>query len=324
MFDLNQMAIFIRVVDEGGFTSAGRLLGIPKSRVSRMISDLENKLGVRLLQRSTRQISMTEVGQQYYQQYKPLFGEIVDIHQRIADQQDSPHGVLRVACPIVAAVDVFGQWNVDYLKQHPDVRLEFVHLENEFNLINDGFDLGFIVGDLEDSSLIARRIDETDPILCASPEYLAQAGDINHPQDLDKLDWVMLADNRESRTTWQLTHGETDETYNAKPNARIKVNILDYAKQALMTGMGIGVTSYFLAGEEILNGQLVPILPEWKLKPEPVYMVFPSNKYLSKKVRSYIDFYTSRIDQINDVLEGCSPEQQMDAFNRLYRGKETR
>ena len=189
MLDLNQLAIFIRVVDEGSFTAAGKSLQVPKSRISRMVADLESNLGVRLLQRSTRQVSLTQVGADYYNNCKHLVAEIMDVHAEISDRQDRPHGLLRIAVPMVVGSGILGRFVAQFQQAYPDVRVEICHTDRQVNLIEEKFDLGMFVGELPESSLVARTIAETDLMLCASPEFIELNG---MPSSLEAVSYTHL------------------------------------------------------------------------------------------------------------------------------------
>ena len=223
MLDLNQLTVFIRVVDEGSFTAAGKALGMPKSRVSRMVADLEASLGARLLQRTTRQLSMTEVGSAYYSRCRHLVHEIIEAHEMISDREGNPQGLLRIAVPMMAGSGVMGHYFARYQAQYPDVRLEVIHTDRPVNLIQEGFDLGVYLGDLPDSSLIARTLAESDSVLCAAPSYLARVGRPLHPHDLVQMRCVKIGEGSQPQT-YELTHNETGEVVEVKVEPTISTN----------------------------------------------------------------------------------------------------
>jgi len=316
VLDLNQLAIFIGVVDEGSFTAAGKALNVPKSRISRMVADLESSLGVRLLQRSTRQISLTQVGADYYNNCKHLVSEIMDVHKVISDRQDHPHGVLRISVPMVVGSGIFGRFVARFQKIYPDVRVEISHTDRQVNLIEEKFDLGLYLGELPESSLVARTIADTETIICASPEYLAQLGPLTAPKDLANLDVVKIGEGMQDET-FEFIHDSGEHT-SVKVKPSIVTNHISAAMNCIIQGAGVGIVPMFMAGEYILSGRMIPILPDWKLKPEPISVVYPSRQYLSLKVRHFIDFLVKEIEELKTAIEELpTAEEQLAAYKKL-------
>lgn len=321
MLDLNQMAVFVRVVQERSFTAAAKVLGMPKSRVSRMITDLEEKLGMRLLQRTTREVHPTEIGQQYFEQYESLFNEIHDIHHRIQDDQTAPSGLLKVAAPVGIAIDLIGQWNAEFIARYPKIDLELEFTDREVNLVREGFDCGFSVGELADSSLIARRLDYTDPLLCATPELIQQLGNIQHPADLSTLPWIKFG-TRQDKNKLTFVHRNTGEETEVKLTPKVTVNHHTAAMPHVLLGQGFTMTSIFFSAQEIADGTLVSLLPDWQIKQEEVCLVFPSGRYQSKKLRAFIDFYLEKAtDQQSFAAQAKNlpPEQQAEFIRRYVQ-----
>lgn len=320
MLDLNQLSVFIRVVDEGSFTAAGKALNVPKSRISRMVADLEASLGVRLLQRSTRQISLTQVGADYYNNCKHLVNEIMGVHTEISDRQDHPHGVLRISVPMVVGSGIFGRFVTRFQKVYPDVRIEISHTDRQVNLIEEKFDLGLVMGKLPESSLVARTIAETESIICASPEYIAQLGTLSSPQDLARLDVVKIGEGMLDET-YEFFHANEDNiTVKVKPS--IVTNHIAAALNCIVQGAGVGVVPMFMAGEYILSGRMIPLFPDWQLKPEPISVVYPSRQYLSLKVRKFIDFLVKEVEDLKAAIEQLpTSEEQLVAYKKLTEDK---
>ncbi len=314
MLDLNQMAMFIRVVQEGSFTAAARSLNIPKSRVSRMITDLEDKLNLRLLERTTRDVRPTDVGLQYYQQYKPLFEEINDIHSRISDHQEEPSGHLKISAPVGFAIELMGLWTAEFRLLYPKIDLELVFSDSDINLIRDGFDVGFVIGHQEDSSLIARKFYNTAPVLCASPAFIKQYGPFTHPEQLNTVPWVSIGSRQNKMHNECLIHKHSGEQIRVKPKPAIKVNHNDVAIHHMVAGHGLAISTELLTFEELLSGKLEAILPDWQVEEEPIYLVFPSGRHQAKKVRAFIDFVVEKSVELQRIIEQCkqlSKEDQM-------------
>jgi len=320
MLDLNQMSVFIQVVQEGSFTAAARALGMPKSRVSRMITDLEDKLNLRMLERTTREVRPTDVGLQYYEQYKPLFEEINDIHARISDHQDEPTGNLKISAPVGFAIEMMGRWTTEFRQLYPKINIELVFNDDDVHLIRDGFDVGFVIGQLEDSSLIARKFDDTAPILCASPSFIEQYGPFTHPSQLNHVPWVSIGSRHGFGHNTNLTHQETGETFEIKPSTAIKVNHHEVAIHHMVAGQGVAITGGFFTYEQLFSGQLEIILPDWQVKQEPLYLVFPSGRHQAKKVRAFIDFFIEKSEQLHDLMDQfphLSNEDKVTQLNKV-------
>lgn len=321
MLDLNQLSVFIRVVDEGSFTAAGNALNIPKSRISRMIADLESKLGARLLQRSTRQISLTQVGADYYDNCKHLVEEIMSVHAVISDRQDHPHGILRIAVPMVLGSGIFGRFVARFQKVYPDVKIEMSHTDRQVNLIEEKFDLGLFLGELPESSLVARMFAETESVICVSPEYLASFGQLKAPQELSNVEVVVIGEGMVDHS-FELIH-ESGEMMSIKVKPSIVTNHISAAVNCIENGAGVGVVPLFMAGEFILSGRLIPLFPDWKLKPEPISVVYPSRQYLSLKVRHFIDFLVKEVEEFKEAIDKLpTSEEQLRAYKKLNEDKQ--
>jgi len=321
MLDLNQMSVFIKVVQEGSFTAAARSLSIPKSRVSRMITDLEEKLSVRLLERTTREVRPTDTGLQYYEQYKPLFEEITDIHERISDKQKEPSGHLRITAPVGFAIKMMGRWMAQFKQAYPMIDIEMVFNDGDIHLIRDGFDVGFAIGNLEDSSLIARKIDDTDPIICATPEFIQQYGPFTHPEQLNHVPWIKMASHKGFSHNACFNHKTSGERHEVKPKSAVTVNHNEVAKHHIMAGQGVSISSTFLTFEEIISGRLEIILPEWEIEQEPLYLLFPSGKHQPKKVRAFIDFIiecSKELDELMNQKSGLSKDEHLNKMKDFF------
>jgi len=319
MLDLNQMSVFIKVVQEGSFTAAARNLNIPKSRVSRMITDLEDKLSLRLLERTTREIRPTDIGLQYYEQYKPLFEEITDIHERISDNQKEPSGHLRVSAPVGLAIDMMGYWMASFREKYPLIDLEIVFNDGDIHLIRDGFDVGFALGHLEDSSLIARKVDDTDPILCASPDFLKKHGTIEHPNQLKNLPWIKTGSRNGFSHRACFINKVSGERLEVEQPSAVTVNHLEIAKHHMLAGQGVAITSTFMTYEELSEGRLEILLPDWQIEQEPFYLVFPSGKHQPKKVRAFIDYFIAKSNELDELIKQIDDANEEDRLVLLKK-----
>tara|TARA_B110001454_G_scaffold54930_3_gene53767 strand:+ start:22145 stop:23104 length:960 start_codon:yes stop_codon:yes gene_type:complete len=309
MLDLNQLAIFIRVVDEGSFTAAGKSLQVPKSRISRMVADLESNLGVRLLQRSTRQVSLTQVGADYYNNCKHLVAEIMDVHAEISDRQDRPHGLLRIAVPMVVGSGILGRFVAQFQQAYPDVCVEICHTDRQVNLIEEKFDLGMFVGELPESSLVARTIAETDLMLCASPEFIELNGMPSSLEELQSMAFVKIGEGMQVES-FDMIH-VSGEISTIKLEPHIVTNHIAAAMNSIIQGAGVGVLPMFMASEYLLTGRMIPIMNDWSFRPQSLSVVYPSRQYLSLKVRCFIDFLVTEIEQLKLSLDRLPKDEKL-------------
>lgn len=317
MLDLNELTIFIRVVDEGSFTNAGKVLGMPKSRISRMVADLEEKLGARLLQRTTRQLSLTEVGAAYYNRCRHLVNEILETHEMISDREENPQGLLRIALPITLSSSIIGQHMADFQLAYPDIRVEIIHYGDTVNLVKEGFDVGFFVGDMPDSSLVGRKLLEADSVLCAAPAYLARMGKPSEPADLAQLQCVKVGTGPQDQV-YELVDVENQHCCAVRVEHSISTNLVSTALGAIINGAGIGQLPFLIAAEPMLAGQLVPLFSDWKFRPTSISIAYPSRQYLPRKVRAYIDFIVSEVEALETRVNNLpTVEERLNAFTTL-------
>lgn len=284
-FDLNEMAIFVHVVEAGSFTGAAKNLGLPKSTVSRKITQLEERLGVRLIQRTTRSLRLTDTGNAYYNQCARILGEIEEANIAVTRMQSTPSGTLRLTAPVLFGSTVLSGLIAEYTELHPQVSVDMVLSDQKLDLVQDGIDVAFRVGVLEDSSLIGRRLGDARSVLCASPDYLKQRGTPAHPENLSEHSLVNLS----QWGSWQLC-GANEEIYNHNVKARIQVNDFASLYTLALSGAGITPLPTLIAASAIRAGTLIPVLKDWPFEASPIHALYPSNRHLSAKVRSFVDF----------------------------------
>lgn len=290
MHDLNDMLYFAEVAERGGFAAAGRSLGLPKSRLSRRVADLEARLGVRLLQRTTRKLSLTEAGDIYLRHCVAMRDEALAAGEAVAQMQVEPRGTLRISCPVTLAQSTLGYLIPRYLAQHPKVRLEMRVTNRVVDLVEEGIDIALRVRvDLDDSgSLVVKQLGAACSLLLASPEQLRRQGTPAGPADLGRLDTVAMA-SHDGQSDWILVGPEGQEiVFNHQP--RYVADDLQTLKLAMLAGTGIGFLPQSLAQAELQARLLVPVLPGWTLRPGRVHAVFPSRRGQVPSVRSFLDF----------------------------------
>jgi len=295
---LASIAVFTRVVDAKSFSGAAETLGLSKSAVSKHVARLEDRMGTRLLNRTTRRLSTTEAGVALYHHGTRLVEEAFAAEEAVTHLRAVPRGQLRVSAPMS-----FGQHHIAsalgaYLTAYPEVNVDMDLNDRVVDLVEEGYDVAVRIANLPDSSLVARRLAQARIIVCAAPEYLKMRGSPQKPTDLndhDCLNYAYLA----RPGVWTL-HRKSDgakETINL--SGRLTLNNGDALSEAAAAGCGIVMQPTFIVANAIKEGRLVRVLPEWEGTTIPIYAVFPHSRNLSPKVRAFVDFLSSFL--------GCGP-----------------
>ena len=285
MQDLNEIAIFARVVREQSFTKAARALGLPKSTVSERVSRLEERLGVRLLERTTRHVRPTAAGAAYYERAARVVAEIEEANAAVTDIHRSPKGLLRVASPLLFGHAFLGDFVADFLVQHPEIEVELIVADRHFDVVEEGFDLAIhVLGPIE-ASLVARKIGTADRMCVASPAYLAQHDAPTTPKDL--LRHSCLVSSNDRRANWLFSKDGQSETITVQ--GRYSVNSIQLALSAALRGVGIAVLPAFFCAAALRAGSLSPVLVGWSPGRSEVHVVYPGSRHLSARVRLFID-----------------------------------
>jgi DNA-binding transcriptional LysR family regulator len=302
--DLNDMLFFAEVVERGGFAAAGRALGLPKSRLSRRVAELEGRLGVRLLHRTTRRLSLTDVGAQYLRHCVAVREEAEAAADVVALVHSEPRGTLRVSCPVTLAQTVVGELLPRFMGLYPLVRVEMQVSNRVVNLVEEGIDVALRVRPtLEDSgSLVIKPLGISQGLLVGSPAQLARQGRPATPQDLARLDTLSMAAN-DGRAAVRL-FGPDGATHEWAHQPRFVADDLLTLKFAVLYGVGICVLPDYMCRDEIQAGSLVPVLPGWNPAPGRVHAVFASRRGLAPAVRRFLDFLGEHIG--NTVPGGTS------------------
>ncbi|WP_273821025.1 MULTISPECIES: LysR family transcriptional regulator [Pseudomonas] len=294
MNPFEDMRIFCQVMDSGSFTAAADQLGLSKQFVSRRLMQLEERLGVRLLNRSTRRLDVTPLGQSYYESALRLLGEVEQVEQGIAGQTAEPRGTVRLSAPLSFALAHLGCLLPPFLQRYGEVSVEVDLSDRPVDLLGEGYDLALRIGTLEDSSLIARRIASIDRVYCASPEYLAEHGTPLKPDDLHFHDCLPYGHGRQVQ--WRFTGPGKPVVVNV--TGRMRVNNGELLRDAAISGMGITYLPIFIVGAALEDGRLVPVLNE--LRPEPLVLsaVYPQHRQASRPVQAFIEFLRERLNRI--------------------------
>jgi len=290
MKDLNDMFYFAEVVDRGGFASAGRALGIPKSKLSRRVAELEQRLGVRLLQRTTRKLSLTEAGELYHRHAVAVREEAEAAEEAVAMVQSEPRGTIRVTCPITLAQTTIGPIIPMFMKEHPLVRVEMLLTNRVVDLVKEGVDIALRVRQaLDDSgSLVVKKLTTSQSLLVAPPSLFDSHGRPEKPEDLQKLPSIAMT-AVDGRAIWYLIGpGGREFALHLKP--QLTADDLLTLKFAAMQGSGMTVLPDYMIRRELREGALVEMLPEWRPRPGIVHAVFPSRRGMVPAIRRFLDF----------------------------------
>lgn len=290
MDKLDTIKTFIRVVDSGSFTRAADLLNLPKSTVSRQIQALESSLGVKLLHRTSRRLTMTELGEAYYQGAVRLVEQSVILDSNIQASSVASRGKIRVEMPNAIAYCKIIPALPDFLGRYPDVQVEVSVGNKTIDLIQQSIDCVIRVGDLQNDALIARSLGTLEMVTCASPDYLQQRGTPRHPRDLLKEHTlVQIVSPLTSRVFEQLVFSPK-ETVAISGQWQFAVNDSTAARTAALAGLGVVTTYRFLVEEALENGQLTALFPDWRGETVSVHIAWPESRHLPSKVRYFIDW----------------------------------
>jgi DNA-binding transcriptional LysR family regulator len=292
MFNLNDLLVFARVVEAGSFTAAARLLGMPKTTISRRIASLEREVGVRLIQRTTRSLSVTDAGRLYYEQSSQALRTIEDANLRLAEASAEPSGTIRISAPVGFGGYFLTSTVFDFLAAYPKTKVELRLTDDKLNLVENGIDLAFRTGILPDSTLIARKLGSTHRILCASPDYLARRGVPAVPADLARHDCV-IAGASATGAQWILDGPHDRETVTV--SGRFAANEMQAVIAAAIAGYGIAQLPYSTAETSIRESRLHHVLGDYTTPVGGLYAVYPSSRHLSPLVRVLIDLAAKRL-----------------------------
>jgi len=293
---LAALTAFAAVIETGSFAAAARRLGRSPSRLSRQIADLEAGLGVRLLHRTTRALTLTEAGQAYHEHVARILAELATADQSVGCLQAAPRGRLRVAAPMSFGIGHLAPLLPAFLEAYPEIELDLALNDRFVDLIDEGFDLAVRIGRLADSSLIVRRLAPLRRVLCASPAYLAAHGIPATPDDLaarDCLGYSNMTPNEE----WSFLHPEDGRPWPVRIKPRLRVNNGDALRLAALGGIGLGLLPTFIVGPDLAAGTLVPLLAPYLRQDGAIYAVYPPARHLSPKVRVFVDFLVARFSQ---------------------------
>lgn len=296
---LHELEVFVAVADAGSFAKAGHRLRLSPPAVTRAISALEDRLGARVFNRTTRSLTITDVGQRFLESAKRVLNDLDTAEKEAIGETAVPHGHLTITASVTFGRSALAPVVGDFLNQHPRISVSVLLLDRITNLVEEGIDLAVRIGPLPDSSLIAKRIGTVRRVLVASPAYLAQRGKPQTPADLrlhSMIAFTGLMPNRE----WRFLDGRSGNSVSFMP--RLEINDAVSSIAAAEAGDGITIALSYMVAEMIKKGRLVTVLDEFTPPAVPVSLVYPQSRLVSPKVRAFVDFATPRLRATVDSL----------------------
>jgi len=293
---LTSMAVFVKVVDHNSFSVAAAELGISSSSVSKQVSQLESHVGARLLQRTTRRISVTEIGAAYYEKCIVILAEVDEAESLVSTLQEHPRGVLRINSNMT-----FGQLQLaralpEFMELYPEIRVELTLDDRKPDMIREGYDLAIRIADpqLPDSSLIARELSSIPLYTCATPAYLDKHGRPECVADLNRHNCLIFV-HASSASQW--LYENDDERISVQVSGDLQANNSQVIREALLADRGIANLASFVIGPYIENGDLQLLFPQYKPQRLSIFAVYPERRYTSPKVSCFIDFFKEWLEQ---------------------------
>jgi len=282
--NLNDLRLFIRVVETSSFTAAGESMGLQKSTISRRIAQLEDSLGVRLLQRSTRKLQLTDEGQELFERCRPLIDELEQTQEQVAASHDDPRGRLKLTMPPELGIFIMNGVVASFMHKYPQITLDVELSTRLVDLIDEGIDLAIRVGKLSDSTLIARRLATIELGLFASPGYLNNAGEPTTPEDLSQHSCLAVHRNA---SNWQFSNWQPGTPIAIK--GRLHANSIAFLREMVMQDLGIARLPREFCAELVEQNKLVPVLTDYQIEPIDIHALYPSRRHLNPRVRLFID-----------------------------------
>jgi DNA-binding transcriptional LysR family regulator len=282
--DLNEMVVFSKVVQAGSFVGAARELSMPKSTVSRKVSELESRLGARLLHRTTRKLSLTEAGSAYYQHAVRVVAMADEAERAVTELQQTPRGLLRVTSPL--NVGYLGPIVASFLLEQTEVQIELVCTDRVVNLVEEGFDVAIRAGKLADSSLVARSLGFMQSYVVASPAFLKRNGTPKVPADLESLECVIFGASPD-RNTWTLQSPRGEARVSV--HGRVVVNDFDIVHECALGGLGIAILPVHRCVDDLKEKRLRRVLDDWCTREVPMHAVYASTRHVSPAIKAFLD-----------------------------------
>lgn len=303
MNTLKAMEVFVAVATNEGFAPAARTLNISTTAVSRYVQEFEDWIGAEVFRRTTRRISLTEVGHSRLVECQQILAEVAAVPID-AQNEESPKGSLRITAPVIIARHVLGGLAGQFLNKYPNVKLDILGLDRGVDLVDEGFDLAIRIGNLPDSTLISRRLRDIELVLVASPEYLDRIGAPIEVNDLRNHNCI-LDTVPEYRDRWPIR--DKSSKRNLRVNGNIQVNGGEIAELIALSGTGIALLPDFFVVEHLRNGRLVRLLEDAESQVLGMNLLYPQTRHLTTQARAFIDFLVEHVDQIEALYSESTP-----------------
>lgn len=295
MNHLEQIRIFVTLVECQSSTKAADKLGIAISAITRRMKELEGRLGVQLLQRTTRRMHVTEDGVFYYQRCKQILEDLDETESQVKMAAGELSGTIKVATPLSFGIGHLSSAMSAFMHLHEQVTFDIDMSDRQVDIIDEGFDLALRIGQLEDSSFRARKLAEIKHVVCCSPSLLKRYGPINHPNDLKNMP-VLCYSNIKQPTRWRYKDQQAN-SHSVSLTPRMLSNNGDALNEAAIAGLGVICGTTFISHRAIAEGLLVPVLTEYKWFDMNLYAIYPQTRYLTARVRAFIDYLISRFGE---------------------------
>ncbi|WP_437935612.1 LysR substrate-binding domain-containing protein [Sorangium sp. So ce341] len=290
--DVEALAAFVGVARERSFTRAAKAMSTPKSTLSKRVVALEARLGLRLLQRSTRAVQMTDAGRVLLERAGRLLADLEDAERAVLDHEGAPRGLVRLTAPALVTERLLGPVLLDLLRQWPSLSLNVVATDRIVDLIEEGFDVAVRTGSPSDSSLIARRLRPWNNVICASPAYVERFGAPREPDDLREHACIVFKPPAID-PVWSLRRGRRSASVPVR--GRYTVSTQELALDAARAGLGIANLAEFLVEADVRRGALLPLLPRWTVPRGDLYLLYPSHRYMGSGARAVIEALTKHL-----------------------------
>lgn len=293
MDTLTSMKVFAAVVETGSFAAASDRLDMSRAMTSKYVAHLEEHLGTRLLQRTTRKLTLTESGATYYERCVQILADISEAEEGALHLSEAPRGTLRLTVPVSFGILHMGPVISSYMTQYPDVKVDILVTDRRVDLLEEGLDLAIRIGSLSESGLVAKKFASDRVVICGSPAYLQRHGTPKTPAELAQHNCLIYS-YAAAGDEWKMDG--PDGQHAVKVSGTLRATNGDMVKLAALGGVGLMCQPLFLCGEDLRNGRLIEVLPEYKSSELGIYAVYPSRKHLSAKVRTFVDFIADAFD----------------------------
>lgn len=290
MVDLIDMNFFVRAVACGNLSAAGRELGFSPAVASKRLTRMETRLGVKLLQRSSRRQSLTSEGELYLECCRQILADVEEAENLVGRNKREASGILHVSCPVALGRRLIGTALTHFANQWPEVRVRLSLSDSVVDLVEAGFDCAIRIGGSEESRLVARRLSDNHRVICASPAYVARAGYPSTPEAFHNHQAIILSPQFTDSVEWKIHHLTSRQSRTLNVPVRMATDNGEQAHEWALSGMGLIRRSIWDVRKELKSGQLIQMLPEWQSDSAPIRLVFPSRKFLPARTRLFIDY----------------------------------